>query len=372
MLCNPSQVYVSLWSKIKESKTSSCHREWYCLQPIVCILIVLLRLCVEARIIIWWLDSLPGVFVTGDYEGHVIAWDGSSRKRLLEVTSFALEAFISYHLKLQMCNFPTSEPRVWYCYCILSLLISRMWLFHDGHFIFIAFSVNYFCSFQDIQIASLHYHITIQASFWQLLQAIHTKKLTNCKNSSLSLLSTNLFHCVWCCTCHLFKIPWTNLKLVPVTDIVGCSETVVLIYYNATFSLLWYSKGVIIIQICCRIIDVIRFWPSSRAKRPKTLLLCQYPLIVKQMSLSFVGVILVFPVLELQRPKFTLVFSLNFNFWILEMTGLVIFALRFHHAENCINLNTEVSHSYISFSCLALIFMDAFSSLEDIAHYMMI
>ncbi|XP_057251854.1 uncharacterized protein LOC104897833 [Beta vulgaris subsp. vulgaris] len=31
---------------------------------------------------------LPGVFVTGDYEGHVIAWDGSSRKRLLELPRY--------------------------------------------------------------------------------------------------------------------------------------------------------------------------------------------------------------------------------------------------------------------------------------------
>lgn len=33
-------------------------------------------------------QSLPGVFVTGDYEGHVIAWDGSSRRRLLEFPRF--------------------------------------------------------------------------------------------------------------------------------------------------------------------------------------------------------------------------------------------------------------------------------------------
>ncbi|XP_057542126.1 mitotic checkpoint protein BUB3.3 isoform X2 [Amaranthus tricolor] len=32
--------------------------------------------------------SLPGAFVTGDYEGHVIAWDGSSRKRLLELPRY--------------------------------------------------------------------------------------------------------------------------------------------------------------------------------------------------------------------------------------------------------------------------------------------
>ncbi|KNA20866.1 hypothetical protein SOVF_048490 [Spinacia oleracea] len=31
---------------------------------------------------------LPGVFVTGDYAGHVIAWDGSSRKRLLELPRY--------------------------------------------------------------------------------------------------------------------------------------------------------------------------------------------------------------------------------------------------------------------------------------------
>ncbi|XP_021747422.1 mitotic checkpoint protein BUB3.3-like isoform X2 [Chenopodium quinoa] len=33
-------------------------------------------------------QSLPGVFVTGDNEGHVIAWDGSNRKRLLELTRY--------------------------------------------------------------------------------------------------------------------------------------------------------------------------------------------------------------------------------------------------------------------------------------------
>ncbi|KAL2904064.1 Mitotic checkpoint protein BUB3.3 [Bienertia sinuspersici] len=32
--------------------------------------------------------SLPGAFVTGDYEGYVIAWDGSSRKRLLELPRY--------------------------------------------------------------------------------------------------------------------------------------------------------------------------------------------------------------------------------------------------------------------------------------------
>lgn len=52
-------------------------------------------------------------------------------------------------------------------------------------------SVNLFCSFQDIRIVWLHYHITLPESFWQLLQVIHTKKLMKCKI------------CPPCCLCSM-------------------------------------------------------------------------------------------------------------------------------------------------------------------------
>lgn len=52
-------------------------------------------------------------------------------------------------------------------------------------------SVNLFCSFQDIRIVWLHYHITLPESFWQLLQVIHIKKLMKCKI------------CPPCCLCSM-------------------------------------------------------------------------------------------------------------------------------------------------------------------------
>lgn len=49
------------------------------------------------------LYSVPGPFVTGDYEGYVVSWDGSSRKRLFEVS--LSETSKSFHFRLNLHEF---------------------------------------------------------------------------------------------------------------------------------------------------------------------------------------------------------------------------------------------------------------------------